>query len=363
MRSFVPLLLALHFCSCQAQIREVNRIDVKLDMTELEKKGAHFGKARVLAVDDDFAIGQFGIKDIFLFDLKLGNVVKSIDTDIIIDSLEAHIHGLLGDQYYVPDNEEYLRSRYVGVIPYEFRGLLYLMENGVFVINMVTVVFNRKDELEQLLFPSLILFDKNLDNIEIIPFDPLNRSTNSGWSNGGFFLGQDRMFTKILAWKHNHDFDFLEYRLTDDHIYTLADTLFGVITDTLGYGGRFHGCFAFNDKNYLNLGSMLYTFEGGKIKEGHLLPFPQKVQRNFLYIEPLDEYRLVAYAINNYRNDPEPTGWLLLLDRNFTITRVIDKFDLREAVFCSLFTSGKSVYVANYDEKNETYFLLRYDDF
>ncbi|HLF62723.1 MAG TPA: hypothetical protein VI603_03185 [Saprospiraceae bacterium] len=330
-------------------------------MTEFEKKGAHFEKARVLAVDDDFAIGQIGLVDIFLFDLKSGDVVKYIDTDIIIASLEEHIHGLLGDHYYVPHNEENLRSKFVGILPYEFRGLLYLKEKRKFVINMVTVMFNRMNDLDQQLFLSLVAFDKNLENIEIIPFDPLNKSTNSGWINGGFFLGEDRMFTKMMAWRHDHDFDFLEYRLTDDHIYTLADTLFGVKTDTLGYGGRFHGCFAFNDKNYLNLGSMLYTFEGGKIKEGHLLPFPQKVQRNFLYIEPLDENHLVAYAINNYRNDPEPTGWLFLIDKDFAITRVIDKFDLREAVFCSLFTTGKSVYVANYDERNESYFLLRYE--
>ena len=363
MRLIVPLLLSLYFWSCQAQVREVNRIDVNLDMTELHKKGAYFRTARVLAVDDNFAIGQIGIVDIFLFDLKSGNVVKSIDTDIIIDSLEVHIHRLLGEQYYVPNNEENLRSRYVGVISYDFRGLLFLEEKGKFVTHMVTTVFNRMDELDQRLFPSLVLFDKNLDHIEIIPFDPLNRSTNSDLATGGFFLGRDRMFTNMMAWRHDGDFDFLEYRLTEDHIYTLADTLFGIKTDTLGYIGRFNGCFVFNDKNYLNLGSMLFTFEGGNIKEGHLMPFPQKVQRNFLYIEPLDENNLVAYAINNYRKDPEPTGWLFLLDKDFAITRVIDKFDLRRAVFCSLFISGKSVYVANYDEKNESYFLFKYEDF
>ena len=278
MRIFILLLFALYFYSGFAQNSEVNRIDLKLDMAALDTKGAQFGKARFLAVDDDFAIGQIGLVDIFLIDLKSGHVIKSIDTDIIIDSLEECIHRLLGEQYYVPNNEENLRSQFVGVIPYDFHGPLYLKEKGKFAIHMVTTVFNRKDDLDQTLFPSLVLFDKNLDHIEIIPFDPLNMSTSSAWSNGGFFLGQDRMFTKMMAWKHDDDFDFLEYRLTDDHIYTLADTLFGVKTDTLGYVGRFYGCFAFNDKNYLNLGSMLYTFEGGKIKGGHLMPFPQKVE-------------------------------------------------------------------------------------
>lgn len=106
---------------------------------------------------------------------------------------------------------------------------------------------------------------------------------------------------------------------------------------------------------------MLYSFEGGNIKAGQFLPFPHKVKRNFLYIEPIDENRLVAFAINDYRNDPEPTGWLFLLDKDFGITRVIDRFDLREVAFCSLFTTGNTVYTANFDQKNEQYFLLRYD--
>ena len=72
MRIFVLLLFTLYLYSCQAQVREVNRVDLKLDMTELERKGAHLGKGRFLAVDDNFAIGQIGLVDIVLFDLKSG---------------------------------------------------------------------------------------------------------------------------------------------------------------------------------------------------------------------------------------------------------------------------------------------------
>lgn len=363
MRFFVLLLFAVYCHSCQAQNREVKRIDLKLDIPALEKNGAILGKARLLAVDGNFAIGQIGIVDIILFDLRSGNIIKSLDIDSLIKSLEEHIHCLLGNHYYVPDNKENLRSRFVGVLPYDFRGLLFHEEKGKFVTHMVTTVFNRNDESEQLLFPSLVFFDKNLDNIEILPFDPLNRSTNSDWSNGGFFLGRDRMYTKIMAWSHKHDFDFLEYRLTDDQLYTLVDTLFGIKTDTLGYVGRFHGSFVFSNRNYINLGSMLYSFEMGKRKEGTLVRFPHKVKRNIVHIEPIDENHLVAYAINNYRFDPNPTGWLLLLDKDLAILREIHAFDLRKITFCSLFLSGKSVYVVNYDGKKENYFLLRYDNF
>jgi len=363
MRIFILLLLAIHFHSCKAQVREGSRVDVKLDMTELKKKGAHLGKGRFLAVDDNFAIGQIGLVDLVLFDLRSGDVVKTIDIEVVIENLEKHIDELLGGQYYMPSNEENLRSQYVGIIPYNLRGLFYLNEKGKFVITMVTAVFNRMDDLDQPLFQSLVLFDKNLDHIEVIPFDPLNMSTNSGWSNGGFFLGQDRVFTKILSWKHNHNFDFLEYRLTDDRVYTLSDTLFGIKTDTLGYPTRFHGCFTFNDSNYLNLGSMLYTFEGENIKEGDLLSFPFGVERNFLDIKPIDDNRLVAYAINNYRNDPHPTGFLLVLDKDFSIHKVIVRYDLREVIFTSLFIYEESVFVVSYDLKNERYFLVRYEDF
>ena len=363
MRIFGLLFFALYFHSCQAQNREVKRIDLKFDIAALHKNSGWLGEARVLAVDTNFAIGEIGIVDITLFDLRSGNSIKSIDKDEVIKDLEEHIHCLLGAHYYVPHNKEGQRSRYVGVLPYEFRGLLFLEDKGKFVTNMVSVVFNRNDESEQLLFPSLVLFDKNLDNIEIIPFDPLNRSTNSGWLNGGFFLGRDRMFTKMLAWKHNHDFDFLEYRLTEDNLYTLQDTLFGIKTDTLGYFSRSHGCFVFNDKNYINLGSMLYSFEEGNIKEGTLVEFPHKVKRNFLHIEPYDENHLIAYAINNYRSEPNPTGWLLLLGKDLSITREIHAFDLRKVSFSSLFTSGKSVYIVNYDVKKEKYYLLKYDNF
>ena len=362
MRVFILLLIALYFHSCQAQDRRVHTIDVNLDKGALKKKGAIFGIARVLAVDDNIAIGQIGTVDIVLFDMRSGKLIKSIDTGVVIKILEEQIDRLMGHHYYVPNKEENRRSKYVGVLPYDFRGLLFFKEHGKFVTNMVTTVFNRNDESDQLLFRSLILFDKHLDNIEIIPLDPMNRSTSTDWSNGGFFLGRDRMFTKMMAWKHDHDFDFLEYSLTDEKLYTLSDTLNNIKTSTIGYINRFHSCFSFKDKNYLNLGSMLYTFEGEKIREGHLLEFPHKLERNFLYIEPFDENHLVAYAINNYRTDPNPTGWLLLLDKEFAIIRVIDRFDLRQVVFCSLFTYGKSVYVAGFNEKNESYFIRKYED-
>lgn len=357
-------MFALCFVSCQAQVNEASRIEINLDIAALQKKGAYFRTARILAIDDNLAIGQIGLVDVFLFDLRSGNVLKPIDTDLIIKRLEEHIHDLLGDVYYIPGISEHnSKSTYVGAMPHDYRGLFYFSEKGNFVVHMVTVVFNRKDDLDQLLFPSLVFFDKNLDNIEIIPFDPLNMSTNSDWVCGGFILGRDRVFTKMMAWKHDHDFDFLEYTLTDEQLYTLTDTLFGIKTNTEGYIGRFHGCFAFHDKNYINLGSMLYSFEGGNIKEGQLLPFPHKVERNFLYIEPIDENHLLAYAINDYRKDPEPTGWLFLLDKDFAITRVIDRFDLREFAFCSFFMAGNSVYIVNYDQKKESYFLLRYNGF
>jgi hypothetical protein len=364
MRIFLLLLFyTIYFNSCHTQDWEGNRINVNLDISKLQNKAAQLGKGRFLAVNDDLVIAQIGIVDVFLIDLKSGQVIKSIDTSIIVDSLEKCIHRLLGEQYYVPNKEENLRSKYQGVLPYDIHGLLYLKEKTKFAINMVTTIFNRNDEQEQKLFPSLILFDKNLNNIEIIPFDPYNRSTNSAWANGGFFLWQDRMFTKMLAWKHDHNFDFLEYNLDENHTYTLTDTLFGVKTDTLGYVGRFYNCFSINDKNYLNLGSMLYSYEGGKIYDGHVLQFPKKDERYFMYIEPIDEQTLVAYATNNYRTEPDPTGWLLLLDNNFTIIKIITQFDLRKYVFCSLFTSGNSVYIANYDENSESYFLLKYMDF
>lgn len=196
MRKLIALLFAFYSCSCQAQNEEVKRIDLKLDIAEFEKKGAHLGKARFLTIDDDFVIGQIGIVDVSLFDLKSGNMVKCINADVIIDSLETHIHRILGEQYYVPDNQENLKSKFVGVIPYNFHGLFYIKEKGKFVVHMVTTVFNRKNDLDQQLFLSLVAFDKNLENIEIIPIDPLNMSTNSGWINGGFFLGEDRLFTK-----------------------------------------------------------------------------------------------------------------------------------------------------------------------
>lgn len=363
MRFFILILFALHFQASQAQHKEVKRIDLNLDIAALDKKGAAQGIARVLAVNDNFAIGQIGVVDVALFDLKSGNVIKYIDTDLVIKNLEKQIHRLLGGQYYVPNKNENQRSNYVGVIPYEYRGLFFLEEKGKFVTDMVIVVFNRNDELEQLLFSSLVLFDQNLDNIEIIPFDPKNRSTNAALINGGFFLGQDRLFTKWITWKNDHVFDFHEYRLTEDHVFTLVDTLIGIKTDTLGYINRFHSCFAFQDKNYLNLGSMLYSFENGEIRKGSFVKFPHKTKRYFLYIQPFDENHIIAYAINNYRSDPNPTGWLLLLDKDMAILSEIHAFNLRNLTFCSLFTAGKSLYVVNYDKKKENYFLLKYEDF
>lgn len=250
MRTILLLLFALNLYSCQAQGKKVSRIDVKLDMAALHAKGAVFGEGRILTADDDFAIGQIGSVGIFLFDLRSGIVLKSIETDLILKRLDEHIHNLIGNQYYVPDIEEYsLKSKYMGDMPYEFRGLLFNDHREKFATQMVTVVFNRRDDMDQLLILTLVFFDKNLDNIEIIPFDPLNMSTNSAWIHGGFFLGQDRMFTKMMAWSHGHDFDFLEYRLTDEPLYELSDTLFGIKINTAGYIGRFHGCFAFQDKN------------------------------------------------------------------------------------------------------------------
>jgi hypothetical protein len=77
---------------------------------------------------------------------------------------------------------------------------------------------------------------------------------------------------------------------------------------------------------------------------------------------PLDDNRLVAFAINDYRNDPHPTGWLLVLDETFSIEKVVIRFDLREVIFTSLFTYEESVFVANYDFKNKRYFVLKYED-
>src|SRR5687767_5763807 len=122
MRIFVLILFALCFYSCQAQDRNVHTIDVNLDIGALKKKGAILGEARVLAVDDNLAIGEIGTVDIVLFDLKSGNVIKSIDTDVIIKSLEQHIDRLKGQHYYVPNKEENRRSKYVGALPYDFRG-------------------------------------------------------------------------------------------------------------------------------------------------------------------------------------------------------------------------------------------------
>jgi hypothetical protein len=108
---------------------------------------------------------------------------------------------------------------------------------------------------------------------------------------------------------------------------------------------------------------MLYSFETENIKEGMLVQFPNKVGRKYLQIEPIDENHLVAYAINNYRDSPNPTGWLLLLDNNLAIKRKIHAFDLDKVAFCSMSTSGKAVYIAHYSVKNENYFLLRYENF
>lgn len=358
---FTCFLWILFICSSQGQQNEVQRIDLKLDISALEEKGAQLGRANVLAVNDQLAIGQIGMVDIVLFDLKSGDIIKSIDTKYIIESQQNHISRLLGDHYFVPDQMENVYSNYTGSLAYDFRGLLFLEEYGKFASQLVTTVFNRNDVEDQMLFPSLILFDETLDQIEVIPFDPKNRSTNSAWINGGFFLGPDRLFTKMMAWQHNHNFDFLEYQLTDTHLFTLTDTLIGIKTDTIGYPGRFHGCFEFNSYHYLNLGSMLYSFEKESINNGSFIQMPNKKTPNYLQILALDDSRLVAYAINNYRESPNPTGWLLLLDMNFVSIREIHSYNLQKLTYCSLFASGNSVYVANYSEKDQKYFLLKYE--
>jgi len=358
--SSVAMLLCVF--GCASNNPEIKTIRLNVDPEPVSSKGGQVDDLFLVPVDETVAIGQFGRVEMISIDHTSGKELNRLDIVAVANLVDELVAAVLGEEYYVPEmGDEYLKRRvYVGEVPHSFHKFVHHPEMDRFSLFVRHVIFNRENPEDQQLFDVMLFFDEDFENLEAIPLDYINRGPSFGFSGGGFFLDSNRLFTKRIGFRHQDPFDFVEYELVDNAYFKLVDTLMGINTSKTGHGARFFTTFDLDDYTYLNLGTGLHYFEGSDIRSGDFLPFPVDSTYSCLYIEPLNVDFLVAYFVNDFGNEPDAIGQLVLLDRDLKSVEIIEEFDLTELRFSSFFVYDEVVSLINYKWEDEEFYLTRY---
>lgn len=359
----IALLILFASCSNQDQYSQINEIKLNVNVLHLKSKSQEYNHGFLLPVNNELAIAQFGTINIFHLNIKDGTIVDSLNQNFL-DSLASEvILPQFGPNYFIPSDAEYLRNRrFANLTPRRFHNVFYLSDKNKFASIITYIVFKRNDHTHQSILSALFHFDENLDIIDIFPLKG-GIEYSTGINTGGFFLGHNRLFTKISPFLHSKPYDFLEYKLIDENYFKLLDSLPDIRTSKTGYGSRFFTTFQTNNFSYLNLGKGLLSFDSKNIRDGKTHLFPLESNFSCLHIEPLTDQYFVGYFVNDYENETKSIGKLVLMDDQLEGYETIDSFDLTKDRFCSFFVRNNQVYLMNYQFQNQQFNLLKYSKF
>lgn len=362
---FYFLILVILACGSSTEkggVAQVKTIELNIDPESVSAKGGDVTYLHLVPVDGTIAIGQFGRVDLMTIDYTTGKEIDRIDMNRVADLVDAKVKSIFGNEYYVPSEKEYLkRGISAGSMPYTLSKSLYHPEEEKYVVNIRYVVFNKDNVEDQQLVDVMLLFNEHFENLEVNPRDYINRGpVSAGLNTGGFFLSPNRFFAHLFSLSHRESFDFVEYDLVDNSYYKLVDTLHGITTSKTGHGARFFTTFSIEDENFLNLGTGLHQFNGSEIRLGEYHPFPLDSNYSCLFIEPFDDNWMVGYFVNDYSNEPEAIGKLVLLDKDFESHEIIEEFDLTEDRFSTFFVFDNVISLINYNFEDERFYLTKY---
>lgn len=358
---FASFLLSIG--GCRVSHPQNDLIQLEIDLEPVSIMGGFDEHLFLVPVDESLAIGQLGGVEIISLDHSTGKELNRLDMVVVANLVNELLANVWGKDYYVPGMSEYReRAVYVGNVSHTLHKFLHHAEKDRFSVFIRYVIFNRENPEDQQLFDVMLFFDEHFEDLEVFPMDYINKGPGSGLSGGGFYLEPNRLFTKRLGFRHQDPFDFVEYKLVDNAYYKLIDTLMGINTSKTGHGARFFTTFDLDDYSYLNLGTGLHRFEGIDIQIGEFLPFPVDSTYSCLFIEPLDSDYLVAYFVNDFENEPDAIGQLVLLDRDLKSAEIIEEFDLTVVSFASFFVYDEVVSLINYKWEDEEFYLTRYSN-
>jgi len=363
MKYILPLFSMVLFllCGCKFNNAQTNSIQLDLDLESVISRGGSGSELFLLVANESIAIGQHGDVDLIAIDYTTGKKISKMDMHMVSGLVEERVKSALGTEFYVPGIEEFLEyGIYAGKLPYDFHKFLYHSESEKFAVFIRYVIFNTENLADQQLFDVMLFFNETFEDMEAIPLDYINRGPSPGLYWGGFFEKPDRLFTKLFSFNHQESFDFVEYKLVDDGYFKLVDTLKGIRTSKVTHRSCFFTTFSFNEYKYLNLGMGLHRYEASDINSGEFISFPFDSTYSCLYIEPLNADYLVAYFVNDYDNEPDAIGQLVLLDRNLKSADIVEEFDLTELRFSSFFVYDGVVSLINYKWDDEEFYLTRY---
>jgi len=340
---------------------QILKVEIDYIWEEINYRGPMYS-AWMVPVNENTAIAQFGRVDIVSVDINTGEVLRRIDLEVLSDEIEPVMREILGESYYIPDQEEYLRkSRYASHMALDFHYVINWAEKERYATLVRTIVFNELDEEDYRLVDFILLFDEKMDDFEVLCIDPETKSPFYGLFTGGFFLGTDRLFTMINP-RNEESFDFLEFQLVESNCFVLVDTLENIKAARVPYF-TFYSTFSLQGENYFNLGSHLLSFQGSAIREGDFHQFPVDSTLYCVDIQGFDsDDYAVGFFVNDFSDEVDPIGELMLFNGDLELVKVLDSFDLTELHLFSLFTVGSSVYVNVSELSNDRFILLKYTD-
>lgn len=231
MRNTILLVMGLVICSVhsEAHIPELvfsEKILLKdLPYSDLREGPGQIYSGNLLLTEKDKAIVKMGNHSIQVVDLKSGDVETVLDVHELLRTTSEALHEHWGEEYCIPGRESFGRIK-PPVYAIRFGWVQEYTKAGTYATMINFVVLDQEENNERDVFFGLLVFDKELEILEIFPVKREDdEPVPSPFMHAGGFFHEGLMFVRHVNNYHQRSYDFVKYKLESDGYYRAQDSM------------------------------------------------------------------------------------------------------------------------------------------
>ncbi len=325
--------------------------------------------ANMLVVDDKTGIIQIGQVEILRLNLEDGNTEDVLD----MRDLHQYISNLLltyHEGLKISDTSSFKGKVKPEHFPIWFSRIKSYGQGDLYY-TMTTTSVTQTDtasEEEKFRLNALLVFNRNLDIVDFIPFMKNGTLALSKYSDRGGYYFDKVLLKRQPLHRYADHYVFIKYVVAENNLFQSVDTFsHWPHIKWLRKGG-------FIKDNFINCkDSLIFQLERKFIilqnwdDSGYVRKLPLKENQFVDYLKPIIDknwYAAIVYEDNKALNNGKTFGdrdFLALIDRKMKAKLVLDEYVGLHHIIESLDVFGDKIYVLAFDRKKKEFNVFTYE--